>query len=461
LGGRNLHWLLAGGSVVATLLSTLTFLSLPGEMIRYGVAFFSGLLALPLVIPVINRILIPMLMSLPITSMYEYLEQRYDVRVRTLAAAIFTLRTLLWMALIIYSCSFAVAEMTGWDIYLTILVTGLVTTMYTSAGGIRTVVWTDNLQLLVLLGGAVALPIYIGFSIGSGPLIWWESFAQAGRAHLRVFSLDPTVRITVIGMALTQFFWNICTNGSDQVAVQRYLSTPSLRAARRSVWVFALFNFFLIAILMVCGLALFAFYLQRSGLPVRAFQEQIAPAADRVMPMFIVQELPPGISGLVLAALLAAAMSSLSSGINSISGVVVSDFFQRFGWFPAHRGSLRVDKILSTLAGLLGICVALAITYAVRKTDWNLTELTQRVNHIFVGPLAVLFFGGILFRRAGVQAALAGFAAGSFISILVGFGKEWFGLARSISFIWLVPGSFVVGFVVARVYAALESPRLS
>jgi len=447
LGDRNMHWLLIGGSVMATMISTLSFLSIPGEMIRYGIAYFSGLVAIPLIIPVINRVLIPMLRSLPITSAYEYLEKRFDVRVRTLASMVFVFRTLLWMGLIIYSCSFAVSEITQWNLYLTILITGVITTFYTSAGGLRTVVWTDNLQLLVLFGGAIAIPIVIAVSIGSGPITWWGTFSQAGRTEIQVFSWDLTMRITVVGTMMAQFFWNICSHGSDQVAVQRYLSTPTLQAARRSVWVFVVFNILIMVALMFCGLALFAFHAHKAGAPVPQFQEQIAVQADRVMPQFIVAYLPPGVSGLMLAALLAAAMSSLSSGINSISGVVVSDFFQRFGFFGAHDRTLRMDKLVSIVAGLLGVALSLGIAIAVQRTDWNLVELTGRLNHIFVGPLGVLFFGGILFRWVGKEAAFLGFALSVFASLVVCFGKEWFGFRDSISFLWVVPIPFLVGLV--------------
>ena len=303
LGGRSMHWMLLGGSMMATLLSTITFLSVPGEMMRYGIAYLSGIIAMPLFVPVANRVLIPVLRRLPITSVYEYLEKRFDVSFRSLASFLFVLRTIIWMGLIIYTCSFAVAQITGWDLYFTIIATGLVTTFYTTAGGLRTVVWTDNLQLMILLGGALAIPVLIGFSLGSGPATWWQTFSEAGRTEIQTFSWDLTVRITVVGIVMGNFFWNICTLGGDQVAVQRYLSCPDLSAARKSVWMFAGFNFAVMLALLFCGLSLFAFYASQSSAPVQAFQEEIAARADRVMPIFIVEELPAGVSGLLLAAL--------------------------------------------------------------------------------------------------------------------------------------------------------------
>jgi solute:Na+ symporter, SSS family len=455
LGDRKVHWLLAGGSIMATLLSALTYLSAPGEMIRYGFGFFVGLLALPLVIPVVSRILIPLLRQLPMTSAYEYLQERFDGRVRKLASAAFVFRTVLWMGLIIYTASFAFAEITGFGIYGTILIVGTVTTFYTTMGGMRTVIWTDNLQLWILLGGAITIPVFIGFSIGSGPVGWWELFGEAGRTDIQVFSWDPTVRITLVGVLAAQFFWNICTHGGDQVAVQRYLATDSVASARRSLWVFAVFNIAIILLLMFCGLAIFAFYAHESGLPVDAFQQQIEPQADRLMPRFILDKLPSGVSGLLLAAILAAAMSSLSAAMNSVSGVVITDWSQFLG---PQAENLRVEKFVTFASGGLGLAAALAVAYAMETSSWNLVELIGRVNHLFVGPIAVLFFGGMLFRRIGTPAALAAFAAATFTSVFVAFGKEWFGLERGISFIWVVPIPFMAGLLIAAIVGRLLPP---
>jgi len=295
----------------------------------------------------------------------------------------------------------------------------------------------------------------VALRTGTGPLEWWESFSQAGRTEVAVFSLDLTVRLTVVGAMLSQLFWSMCTNSSDQVAVQRYLSTPSLEAARRTAWVYLAINVGLLSVLAVCGLALFGFYWQQSGAPVMEFQQQIAPKADALMPQFIVRELPQGVSGLVLAALLAAAMSSLSSGINSVAAVAARDVLERFGRKRTEQRSLALTKTFSVAAGVIGVAGALAITWGIRRTEWNLIDATQRLNHIFVGPLAVLFLAGILFPYASKGAVLSGFAAGTFCSLYVAFGH-----GQTISFTWLVPGSFVAGFVLAATLGRLRAPAV-
>lgn len=439
LGGRQIHWILAGGSVLATLFSTLTMLGAPGEMVRYGVAYYTGIAGFLLSAPAINRFVIPVIRSLKAPSIYAYLGDRFAPGIRRLASTFYVLRTLLWMALIIYSCSFAVAEVTGWNLYATLLLTGLLTTFYASIGGLKSVVWTDNLQLLILMGGVLAIPISVSWRLGTGPIDWWGQFQMAGRTEITPFSLDPTVRITLTGILLTQFFWTLCANGSDQSAAQRYISTPGLKEARRSVWFYSTLNVFLMVLLMLCGLSLFAFYLQQSGQGVNEFQTGIAPRADRLMPMYIARELPAGISGLLLAALLAAAMSSLSSGVNSISSVVMTDFVRD----KASTTSLRLDKAVAATAGVLGVSLALLLAYSVRKTDWNLYEMTSRLNNMLVGPMAVLFFTGVLLKRAGTGNVVLGFAFAVVVAASISFSK--------ISFTWLVPVSFLSGLLVAGV----------
>lgn len=443
LGGRQIHWILAGGSILATLFSTLTMLGAPGETVRYGIAYYTGILGFLAAGPAIVLLVIPTIRGLNAPSIYSYLGSRFSPSVRRLAATTYVLRTLLWMALIIYSCSLAVSEVTGWSLYATILVTGLVTTFYSSIGGLKSVVWTDNLQLLILLGGTLAIPLSVAARLGSGPAQWWTDFSSAGRAAITPFSFDPTVRITLVGMVATQFFWTLCANASDQSAAQRYLATPTLAEARRSVWVYTVLNVFLMMLLMFCGLSLFAFYLHQSGLGVDAFQSQIAPRADRLMPMFIARELPQGISGLVLAALLAAAMSSLSSGINSISSVVAADF-------DVSR-TLRMDKMVAATAGLTGVALAVVLAWSVQHTAWNLFELTSRLNNMMTGPMAVLFFTGILFARAGTGSVLAAFAIACTVAASISFSR--------VSFTWLVPGSFLVGLAAAAIGSAWAARR--
>lgn len=455
LGGRGMHWILVGGSL--SLFSTISFMAVPGEMIRYGLGFFVAYLVVPLIIPVINRVVLPILMKLPISSAYDYLDKRFGVGVMTASEYVFVLKTILWMGAIIYTASLAVAAVTGWNIFFIIAIIGIITTFYTSAGGLQSVIWTDFIQTMLFTGCALVIPIYIMYATGVGPFGWWESFSQAGRTEITMFSLDPTVRVTTIGNMSSVFFYFVCVSSSDQMIVQRYLSTPSLKDAKRSVWVYIISNLTSIIFLMICGLSLFAFYLSKSTLPINEFQQQIAVTADKAMLQFIVQELPHGIAGLIVAGLLAAAMSGLSSGMNGIASVLITKFPQgEDSRFKIFKNGLWLERLIGISMGALGVLLAVGITISMERTNWNLVELSGRVVNLFVGPLAVLFFAGLLLKRSNAVSVLIGFSVSVAVSIFIGFSKQMFGF-QSISFIWIIPASFVAGFVVTWIISLFHA----
>jgi SSS family solute:Na+ symporter len=463
LGDRRVPWFLAGISVVATLLSTVSYLAMPGEMIRHGVGFFTSLLAFAFIVPLVIRVIIPAIMRLPVTSVYDYLERRFGRPARTLGATVFVVMRLIWMGLILYTAARAIVPMTGWPIPVVIYTMGLVTLCYTSMGGMTAVIWSDMAQFVILFGGAILIPLYIWAATGDGPAEWWDVFSKADRASPAMFSWNLSERTTVLGMMLVIFFWNVCTHTSDQVAVQRYLSTPSVAAARLSFLVFSVANILLVSLLAVGGLSLFYFHYRDSGLPLDRFQSVISLRADDVLPEFIARELPAGLSGLMLAALLAAAMSSLSSAINSISAVVLVDLWPAAPSQEAgSRHAVTRPIILSVAAGLVGVGVALTVDRLMRSSDWNLVDLIEKVNHLFVAPMGALFLSGIWLRRAGLGAALLGFFAGVVTSVLVSFSDLL--LARGVSFMWIMPAAFaatvVVTYVAAFVFPAASEEQL-
>lgn len=453
LAGRRVPSLLAGISVVATLLSTVTFVALPGETIRNGIGYFSSLLAFIFIIPVVNRTVIPALMRLPVTSIYDYLQRRFGKPARLVGAIVFVLTRLIWMGLILYTAARALAPMTGWNMTILIVAMGIVTMIYTTVGGMRAVIWSDFAQFTILVGGAILVPCYIAVATSSWPSDWLSLFSDADRASTPIFSFDPTVRTTMVGMVLALFTWNICTHCSDQVAAQRYLSTGSIKHARRSFWIFSLGNVGVILLLMVSGLSLFYFRFNIDGLPMAEFQRSMAAEADNVMPEFIARQLPAGVSGLILAALLAAAMSSISSGINSISAVAISDLLVRTEQEETGSESLAAPRVLAILSGSVAVGGAICVNWLMEISEWNLVELFERTNHLFVAPLGAMFFAGIWFRRVGLTATLLGFTSGLLASILMSF-SEWI-FHYDLSFMWILPGSFLVSIFVAYVSGPL------
>ena len=355
------------------------------------------------------------------------------------------------MGAIIYTASLAVSQVTGWNIFFIIAIIGIITTFYTSAGGLQSVIWTDFIQTMLFTGCALVIPLYIMYATGVGPLGWWESFSQAGRTEITTFSLDPTVRITTVGNMASVFFYFVCVSSADQMIVQRYLSTPSLQAARRSVWVYIVSNLASVVFLAICGLSLFAYYRYRSTLPIDEFQQQIAGTADRAMIQFVVEELPHGIAGLIVAGLLAAAMSGLSSGMNAISSVLITKIQPKETWIRFFQKPLVVERLIGIAMGGLGVLLAVGITLGMERSGWNLVELSGRVVNLFVGPLAVLFFAGMLLRRSNAMSVLIGFVVSLLTSFYIAFSQQIFGVEQQLSFIWIIPVSFMLGFIVTAI----------
>jgi SSS family solute:Na+ symporter len=427
VGGRHMPWFAVGLSILATLFSTLSYLGVPGEMIKHGIGHFMGYLGLPLTATVITVFWIPFFMRLRLTSAYEYLERRFNYGPRFLGAMLFLFLRLGWMSMVIFAASMAldrikgpdIAWLPGPDLYWWIALIGVIAAVYTSVGGIQAMIWTDVLQCLLLLAGVLLAIGYVVWSDGTGPLDWWKVARDHGQKHTTppLFSWDVTVRVTVVTAMVNNFFWNICTHGSDQVVLQRYFSTASLQAARRSYFINLTVDVSMGILLSLAGLALLAFYLRHSSL-LPADATSAVSAADKLFPHFLGTQLPPGCAGLVMAAFLCDAIQTLESGANAITAVVTNDFVPRL-----RRGGKRYFSELGFVR-FLTVIVSLLVTanayFVVRITatyELTLVDLMPRFFNMFVGPLAAMFFIGMFLRRCTARSTVPAVLVGIVVSI--------------------------------------------
>lgn len=449
VGGRQLPWLAVGLSIVATMLSTVTYLASPGEVIQHGLALAIGWLALPLAFMVVNFVWVPFFMRLGVTSIYEYLEDRFGLAARMTAVTLFVLiLRLLWMATIVLTGSKAIALITHesmvrifglqwtFDKWLLAVLfgVGLVATLYTMLGGIKAVVWTDVAQFVGLVLGVLLTLLFIASRTGTTPVDWWHtttSNAAAGHELPPFVSWDITTRNTILFTILSVTFWYACTFIGDQVAVQRYLSTPSVSAARKGNVVNFAADFLVMLLLAMCGMALLTYYLSPKFLADfggGVTDPRDPRAADQVFPHFIVYGLPVGVSGLVVAALFAVAMSSLDSGINSVAAVLTIDVFERFGSNKRSEKGLRLPRIITLVVGI--VCTLVAWVMLNIPEHYNIIGITARTFNCALGPLAAMFVVGMFVRRAGQ------------ISVVI---ATWFGLGVAISLAWWVELNWAIG----------------
>ena len=449
LGGRNMKFWKVGLSLFATMFSAVTYLSLPGEMIKHGPMIWSMLVSLPFIYVLVAYFFIPFIMKLKITSAYELLETRLDIRNRLLAATYFIIMRFIWMAVIIYMVSEKViVPIMGWPEGTALgvsIIMGVITVIYTSFGGLRSVVLTDIVQTFILFGGTILAIVLITSQVGGLSAIIPSEWPQHWAGW--VF-FDTRVRVSFFTAFIATFGWHVCTSGSDQMAIQRYLATRDTRAARKMYLSSIISNLLVFCLLAILGLALYAYFTMHPQSLIPGLS--VIDGADLLFPRFIVIGLPAGFSGLVLAGLLAASMSSLSSGINSSALAIINDFILRFRKNPiSETNQVKLAKVISLGIGVMIVLLSLFIS----NVKGNLLELTYKTVNLLVAPLFVPFFMAMFVRWAKPTAVFMGTLASGIAATLISYSQEIF--AVNISFLWIIPLSFTVGVAISIMLSLL------
>ncbi len=449
LGGRGMKSWKVGVSLFATMFSAITYLSLPGELIKNGPMIFLMLTSVPFVYFVVSYWFIPFFMKLKVTSAYELLEAKLGLHNRILAAIYFLIMRVLWMSVILYMVAEKIIiPIMGWSEQTALLlsiVMGVITIVYTSIGGLRGVVLTDVIQSFILFFGTILAIVLIIGQLGSPTAIipseWPEHWAGW------VF-YDPTARVSLVTAFISTFAWFVFTAGSDQMSIQRCLATKDVKAARRMYLSNLVVDTVVQLLLLVLGFSLFA-YAKMNPTFLPAGMTAIR-GADSLFPRFIAHGFPAGISGLVLAGLLAAAMSSLSSGINSSSLSIVDDFILRLrNKTMTEKNKVKLSTFISFLIGILIVLISLVIGHI----KGNLLELTFKTVNLLVAPLFVPFFMAMFMPFAKPNATFIGTLFSGIVALLISFSRELYGI--TISFLWIMPVSFLFGAVVAVLLSLL------
>lgn len=413
LGGRRLPWVVVGASILATAFSASSLLGGPGEAFHHGLLWLQLQVGDLLAVIIVVRFFVPALRGRELTTAYEFLEQQFDVRVRWLSSALFQLQVLFRAGILVYGPALALSTLTGADLNLTILAVGVLAGAYTVLGGLTAVVWTDALQVGVVLAGlgAVLATIHTGTD-GGLP----EAFRLAGAAD-RLRIVDPAAPLnsprSVPGAFLGYGILALSVFGTNQQTVQRYLSCRSVAEARRAAWLGWALGAFITILTLGVGVALYGYYHQRAEL----LPDELP--ADAILPFFVAAELPPGVAGLLVAAILAAAMSSLDSALSSLATTFEVDFLAARRPVPeAER--LRRARWLTLAAGILATAAALAL--AGRGT---LLALAVRVMGWFAGPVLAVFVLGLRERRPSATVTLVAAGVGTAVVLLASIPGPW------------------------------------
>ncbi len=441
LGQGRMQWWAVGLSLIATSVSASTFLGNPAEAFQFDLRLLQLNLCVPVSIIVVCAVFIPFYRRSGAMSAYEVLERRFDLKTRTLASSYYIAHVLLRTGILIFGPSIVVAKITGIDMRIIIIVVGAVTVAYTTLGGIRAVIWTDVLQFMILMAGGVLILVFTSIDIPGGADAIFKMAGSAGKLRWFDFSwnmADPR-NFWAAGVAYVAI--DLAIRATDQQFVQRYLSCVDVRRSQYAAILSAVLGFFVAILFFGVGIFLWAYY--------QTYSEAIAGVNDPnvVLPHYIATRLPWGVSGLIVAAVFAAAMSSIDSAINSLANTATNDFYLRFG--GNREKALSFARTTSALWGALGILFAL---YA-SSFGMNIFELALSFTSLFTGALLGIF----------ILAVAVPFASGwgAFLGSITGMATLAFvtkGLKLPVAWPWY-PVISMGATIVAGIFISIIVPR--
>ncbi|MCD7721471.1 MAG: sodium/solute symporter [Prevotellaceae bacterium] len=414
-GGGRVPWWAAGISIYATMLSAITYMAIPAKAYATNWTYYPMLVTILLVSFPVIRYYLPYFRKLNITSAYEYLELRFNAATRLLASGLFIVFMVARMALVLYLPSLALTAVTGIDIRTCIMLMGAVTIVYCTMGGVEAVIWGDVIQGIILVGGAFFAAFYL-FSHTEGGFAGAIRLAVDGdKMRLFEWSLDyrsVTFWVAIIGGLAN----NLISYTSDQTVIQRYLTTKDLPSARKSILTNGVMCVVISIVFYFIGTGLYTFY--------KTNPEQLdftMQKGDAIFPFFMMSQLPAGLAGLLIAAIFAATMSTISSNINSISTAFGIDFVKRFRPSISERALLRVARATCVACGLVGVGIALLMA------TWDILSLLDYFNTILgllTSGLGGLFFMGVFLKRIDGRSALVGFIVGTLVVFWMQFRTD-------------------------------------
>ncbi len=388
--GRLPSWAV-GLSILGTFVSSITFLAYPGQAYNANWDVFLFSLTLPPAALVATFYFIPLYRTRVKISAYEYLEQRFGPWARIYGSISFMLGSLARIGMILFLVSLVLHHLTGWSYATIIIITGIGVTCYTMLGGIEAVIWTDVIQVIILFGGAIVSVIILLAGMPEGPGQLFEIAAQKQKFSLGNWRPDfvvPTAWVVLIYGIIE----NLRNFGVDQNYVQRYQVTQSVKAASRSVWIAAIAYIPVSALFLFIGTALFSFYTANAQLLPASLEGSLT--GDKIYPYFIATQFPVGLRGLLIAAIFAAAMSSIDSSLNCVSTLTMLDFYKRYINPGAdEKKSIKLLRVYTVVWGVLGTLTGLAMmeVRTALETGWQLAGIAG-------GGLVGLFLLGLICR---------------------------------------------------------------
>lgn len=417
MGGKSMGVLPMTMSLVASFMSAITLLGTPAEMYVFGTHYVVLVLSYPLVMASAAHFYLPVFFKLDVSTSYEYLEWRFHKSVRILASSCFILQMVLYMAIVVYTPALALSQITGFQVDLACAIIFLVCIFYTVIGGIKAVMWTDTFQAAMMFGSFLAVIIKGNYDAG-GTFKVFDSNYQTSRIELFNFSTDMTERHTVWAMIIGGYFTWISIYGINQTQVQRYLSVPKKEMAVKAIWWNGLGIGSLLMMCAYAGLVVFAYYDEAQCDPIKAGQVE---TKDQIFPLFVMQVMGdiPCIPGLFVAGVFSGALSTVSSGLNSLAAVVLKDFVMN-GCVEqlSNKSEMLITRGLAVAFGILSYLVVFLVKYLP-----GVLEAALGIFGIVGGPVLGAFTLGMFVPWSNSIGAFTGMLSSLIFTMWIGFGQ--------------------------------------
>lgn len=408
-------------SLMASFASAITLLGLSSEIYTYGTQFMAINIAYVIGTPISAFVFLPVFYRLKLTSIYEYLEQRYNRSIRILASATFMAQMIFYIAIVLYAPALAFSAVTGISKWVSIISVGTVCTLYCTLGGIKAVIWTDVFQSLLMFFAMFIIIVKGTIDVGGVHEVYRRA-NLGSRLEFTNFDMNPTTRHTIWNLVIGGTFMFISVYGVNQTQVQRLLTVRTLRQSQMALFISWILVSLLSFTTAATGLVIYANFWKADPLKCGIIKK-----SDQLLPYYAVSQLAeyPGLPGMIIAGIFSGSLSTVSSFVNSFSAVTLEDYIKPILMKRGRTITISEVFITKLLVFFYG-CLFVMLTYLVDKMA-GLLQASLTVFGVIGGPLLMLFIVGICFSRTNAIGAMTGFIVSLFIGLWIGFGSLLYG----------------------------------
>ncbi|XP_038633716.1 sodium-coupled monocarboxylate transporter 1-like isoform X3 [Scyliorhinus canicula] len=419
VGNRQISAYPIALSLASSFLSAITVIGNPAEVYSFGIMFLMFSFTWLLTMIATSLIYIPLFYRLNIISTYEYLNRRFGQLVRYQVVCCFLMYMFLYLGIVTYAPSLALSQVTGINLWISIVMTALVCTLYTALGGIKAVVWTDVFQLCIMAISLLTVLIQGSIHVGGLGKIW-NIGQNGGRINFLDFDPDPRRRHTFWTILVGGTFGWTATYSCNQAQVQRYLACKSENEAKKAVFLNWIGMIIVLTIACLCGLVMYAVYETCDPIKTNKISN-----SNQLMPLLVVEILnqTPGVAGLFVAGAYSGTLSTISSGISAMAAVLVEDFIKPI-WKPWGQLSNGKKTLISKLLAMIFGLATIGLAGVASLLQGNIIQASLSIAGIIQGPILGVFTLAALFPKSNGKGAFVGFFVGLALAMWVGIAAQ-------------------------------------